>query len=66
MFAIINKTSEGEDNISERSGVGYYSNEEQAKFLASQVNEGGVAFVREVDEVYMASQNFLYRMRGGK
>ena len=64
MYAIINKTSNGEENLSERSGVGYWQNEEQAKFYANQVNGGGITLVREVDKVYMASQNYLHRMRG--
>lgn len=64
MYAIIKKTSYGEENLSERSGIGYWASEEQAKFYASQVNENGIIFVREIDKVYMASQNYLKRMRG--
>lgn len=66
MYAIIKKTKLGEENISERSGVGYYADEDKANWLASQVHEGGTVVVRSVNETYMSAQGYLSRMKGNK
>lgn len=63
MYEVYQKRIDGsERNVSEE--IGYLSNEDNAKMTADTFQRG--ALFREVDEVYMASQNFLYRMRGGK
>ena len=68
MYAIIMRGIDGEENVSERNEVGYYTNEDQANQFAINLKEsegkGKIVQVKEVDEVFMASQSYLRRVRG--